>query len=248
VDDAATPPGRSSPSQVITVVTVDGDPLARRALHAQLSTERDLELVGEAPDASTGVEVVRSRQPDLALIAVTPDDQHSTDAISKMLTVSPHTRTLVLALEGSEDAQMRLLRAGAVGWLLKSIDPDVLPRVLRCVHSGEAAVPRALGMRVVKEALGSPSIDRKRLRPIRSPLTRREWEVIDLLVEGASTASIANELQLSSATVRTHVKHILGKLGVHSRNEAIRHVEWLRREGEGSPPGRGERRTRGNLG
>jgi NarL family two-component system response regulator LiaR len=228
VNVAAPTPGRSSPPQAITVVTVDGDPLARRALRAKLATERDLDLVGEAADASHGVELVAGHQPDLVLIAVTSPDQHSTDTIEEMITASPRTRIIVLALEGDEAAQIQLLRAGAAGWLLKSVDPEVLPRVLRAVHAGEAAVPRALCKRVVKEAIGPGCWNRNRLRPIRSSLTGREWEVIDLLAEGAATADIAGELQVSQATVRTHVKHILGKLGVHSRNEAVRHVEQFR--------------------
>jgi DNA-binding NarL/FixJ family response regulator len=229
--------GWSSPVQTITVVTVDGDPLARRALGAQLATERDLDLVGEAADASTGVDLVAEQQPDLVLIAVTPRDKHSRHAIGEMIEASPHTRIIVLAIERNEDTQMEFLRAGAAGWLMKSVDLEVLPRVLRGVHAGEAAVPRALCERVVKEAIGQERTDRNRLRPIQSSLTRREWEVVDLLAEGATTASLARELQLSQATVRTHIKHILGKLGVHSREEAVRQVERVRRAGAGSPAG-----------
>jgi DNA-binding NarL/FixJ family response regulator len=238
VDVGYPTPGRSSPSQRITVVTVDGDPLARRALRAQLASERDLDVVGEAADAFTGVDLVSERQPDLVLIAVTARDQHSSDAIGEMIEASPHTRIIVLAIERDEDTQMQYLRAGAAGWLMKSIDLEVLPRVLRGVHAGEAAVPRALCKRVVTEAIGPGRTDRNRLRPVRSSLTRREWEVVDLLAEGATTAGLARELQLSQATVRTHIKHILGKLGAHSREEAVRHVERVRQDGAGTPAGR----------
>jgi DNA-binding NarL/FixJ family response regulator len=220
-------------------VTVDGDPLARGALRAQLAAERDLDLVGEAADASTGVDLVSEEQPDLVLIAVTAGDQHSSETIGEMVKASPHTRIIVLAIERDEDTQMQFLRAGAAGWLMKSIDLEVLPRVLRGVHAGESAVPRALCKRVVTEAIGHRRIDRNRLRPIRSPLTRREWEVVDLLAEGATTAGLARELQLSQATIRTHIKHILGKLGVHSRDEAVRHVKRLRHDAAGSPSGPG---------
>jgi NarL family two-component system response regulator LiaR len=218
-------------------VTVDGDPLARRAVRVQLATERDLDLVGEAVDAFTGVDLVAEEQPDLVLIAVTPRDRHSREAIGEMVKASPHTRIIVLAIERDEDTQMEFLRAGAAGWLMKSVDLEVLPRVLRGVHAGEAAVPRALCNRVVAEALGHGRRDRTRLRPIRSSLTGREWEVVDLLAEGATTAGLASELQLSQATVRTHIKHILGKLGVHTRDEAVRHVERLRHDGARSSAG-----------
>jgi len=101
------------------------------------------------------------------------------------------------------------------------------------VHAGEAAVPRALCKRIVREAIGAGPAGLNRLRPIQSSLTRREWEVLDLLAEGATTARIAAELQLRQATIRTHIKHMLRKLGVHSRDQAVRHAERLRRNGGG---------------
>jgi two-component system, NarL family, response regulator LiaR len=239
VDVGSSSADGSSPSQTITVVTVDGDPLARRALRVQLAPEPDLELVGEATDPSAGVDLVSEQQPDLALVAVTARDRHSSDRIGEMFKASPRTHIIVLTIERDEDAQMQFLRAGAAGCLIKSVDLEVLPRVLRGVHAGEAAVPRAMCKRVVREAIGPGRIDRNRLRPVRSSLTGREWEVVDLLVEGATTEGIAGELQLSPATIRTHVKHILGKLGVHSRDEAVRHVERVRHEGADPRPGLG---------
>jgi DNA-binding NarL/FixJ family response regulator len=221
-------------------VTVDGDPLARRALRAQLATEADLDLLGEATDAPTGIDLVSEEQPDLALVAVTARDRYSSEAIGEMAKASPHTRIVALAIERDEDSQMQLLRAGAAGCLMKSVALEVLPRVLRGVHAGEAAVSRSLCKRVVTEAIGNGGPQLTRLRPIRSSLTQREWEVVDLLAEGATTAGLARELQLSQATVRTHIKHILGKLGVHSRDEAVRHVEWLRHGAAGPPSGRGD--------
>jgi two-component system, NarL family, response regulator LiaR len=239
VNVATATSGRSSPSTAITVATVDGDPLARRALREQLAPESDIDLVGEASDASTGVDLVKKQQPDLVLMAISRRDRKGSAAIGDMLRASPGTRIIVLALEPDEDAQMRALRAGAAGWLLKSIDLEVLPRVLRRVRAGEAAVPRALGKRIAEVAMSAGTTDGTRLRPIRSSLTQREWEVIDLLAEGATTAGVADELQMSPATVRTHVKHILGKLGVHSREEAIRYVERLRPGGLEPRPFRG---------
>jgi DNA-binding NarL/FixJ family response regulator len=225
--------GESSPARVITLVTVDGDPLARRALRARLAAERDLDIVGEAPDPSRGIEIVTKQQPDLVLMAVLGGDRHSCGAIGQMITASPQTRVIALAIDRDEDAQMRLLRAGAAGWLMKSVALEVLPRVLRGVHAGEAAVPRALCKRIVREAIGAGPAGLNRLRPIQSSLTRREWEVLDLLAEGATTARIAAELQLRQATIRTHIKHMLRKLWVHSRDQAVRHAERLRRNGGG---------------
>jgi DNA-binding NarL/FixJ family response regulator len=220
---------RSTSSPALTVAIVDGDPLARSALRTRLAAEHDIEIVFEAADASMAVELVSSRRPALVLIGSSLPDRSCSEVIGEMHSVSPRTSIIVLALEEDEDAQIQALRVGAAGWLLKSIDLELLPRVLRGVRAGEAAVTRAAGTRVLEEVTGPGRSTLKRLRPVRSSLTQREWEVADLLVEGATTAEIASRLQVSPATVRTHVKNILGKLEVRSRDDAIRYVEQLRR-------------------
>jgi two-component system, NarL family, response regulator LiaR len=228
MDVARAGPTRPLSSSAVTVGIVDGDPLARQALRARLATEPDLEVVGEALDASTAVELVRYRRPNLLLLALELHDRSGSPLVAELLTISAQTRIIVLAVDANEDAQLDAVRIGAAGCLLKSIDLDVLPRVLRGVRAGEAAVTRALGTRIVQQlnALGPAELNR--LRPIRSSLTQREWEVLDLLVERGTTGEIAGQLGVSRATVRTHVRHILRKLGLHSRQEAIRYVERLR--------------------
>jgi NarL family two-component system response regulator LiaR len=226
---------RTASSSAISVAIVDGDPLARRALRTRLDAEEDVEIVGEASDASTAIDLCSSRRPDLALVDFMLPDRTCNEAVAAMLAASPHTRIVVLALETAEDVQISALRVGAAGWLPKSIELEVLPRVLRGVRAGEAAIPRALGARLLEEAIGPGNPDRSGLRPVRSSLTQREWEVVDLLVDGATTAEIAERLGVGPATVRTHVKHILGKLGAHSREEAIRRIERLRRDHRATP-------------
>src|SRR6266545_7272628 len=228
MDVAQAVPSRLWSSPAITIAIVDGDPLARHALCTRLAAERDIEVVGEAPDASTAIELVRNQAPDLVLIEIALPDRSGSEAIGEMLTISPQTSAIMLAVEADEDAQMHALRAGAAGCLLKSIDLEVLPRILRGVRAGEAAVTRALGTRVLEQVNMLGSADVNRLRPVRSSLTQREWQVLDLLVEGGTTGEIASQLRVSPATVRTHVKHILGKLGMHSREEAIRYVKRIR--------------------
>jgi NarL family two-component system response regulator LiaR len=214
---------------VLAVAIVDGDPLARSAIRAYLAAEDDIDVIGEAPDGSTGIELVRDMRPDVVLIALSLPDRSGSQVMREMLAIAPQTRVIVLAVESEEDAQMRALRAGAVGCLPKAIDPKILPRVLRRVRAGEAAVTRALATRVLEQVRMLDRAGLDRFRPIRSSLTQREWEVLDLLVEGTTTGGIARQLDVSPATVRSHIKHLLGKLGIHSRDEAVRYVERLRR-------------------
>jgi DNA-binding NarL/FixJ family response regulator len=130
---------------------VDDDPLFRHALRMRLAAEDDIELVGEAPDASTGIELVRDHRPDLVLIELALPDRSGSDAIREILTISPGTRVIMLAAAADEPTQLQALEAGAAGFLLKSIDLDILPRVLRGVRAGEAAVSRSVAMRLVEE-------------------------------------------------------------------------------------------------
>jgi DNA-binding NarL/FixJ family response regulator len=116
----------------------------------RLAAEGDIELVGEAPDASTGIELVRDQRPDLVLLELALPDRSGTDAMCEILTISPEIRVVMLAADADETTQLQALQAGAAGFLLKSIDLDILPRILRGVRAGEAAVSRSVAMRLVE--------------------------------------------------------------------------------------------------
>jgi two-component system NarL family response regulator len=144
-------PGPPRAPTAITVAIVDGDALSRHAIRIRLAAENDIELVGEAAGAATGIELVRDQRPDLVLIELELPDGSGVDAVREILTTSPMTRVIMLAVEADQTTQLQALRAGAVGFLLKSLDLDALPRVLRGVGAGEAAVSRALAARLVEE-------------------------------------------------------------------------------------------------
>ena len=137
----------------------------------------------------------------------------------------------IVILSSTEDQEVGLmgLRAGASGFLAKSVGVEALPRALRGAKAGEAVVSRRMAMRVI-EGLRKVREDGSGMRPVRSRLTSREWEVLDLLCDGRSTEDVADTLVLSAETVRSHVKHVLGKLGVHTRAEAVEAAERLREE------------------
>jgi DNA-binding NarL/FixJ family response regulator len=129
----------------------------------------------------------------------------------------------------SEDDEVGLmaLRAGAAGFLGKSLDLEALPRTLHAVRAGEAAVSRRLTAHLI-EVVRRVRDDGSGLRPVRSTLTPREWEVLDLLCDDMSTDGIAAALFLSPETVRSHVKNVLRKLRVSSRREAIELARSMR--------------------
>src|SRR5262249_41919699 len=136
---------RSSSSAAITIGIVDGDPLAREELRTRLAPEGDFEVIGEALDATSGIELVKDQRPDLVLIEEALPDLRGTETMAEMLALSPQTKVIMLAVAVDKGAQMEALLAGAAGYLPKSIDLELLPRGLRGVRAGEAAVTRALG-------------------------------------------------------------------------------------------------------
>jgi NarL family two-component system response regulator LiaR len=135
-------------------------------------------------------------------------------------------------LTASDEDAMGLLglRTGACGFINKEISIEALPRTLRATLAGEAAISRRLTMLLI-ERYRRTREDGLGMRPVRSTLTAREWEVLDLLCAGANTEMIAEELVLSPETVRSHVKNLLRKMGVKSRREAVVAAHRLREQG-----------------
>jgi DNA-binding NarL/FixJ family response regulator len=138
---------------------------------------------------------------------------------------------VLLTSADEEDMGLLGLKAGASGFLSKDVEIDSVPRALMSALEGEAAISRRLSMRLIEHLRHAPE-GKAGLRPVKSPLTPREWEVIDLLYEGNSTDEIAAILVLSTETVRSHVKHILRKLNARSRGEAVAIAQQMR----GGPP------------
>jgi DNA-binding NarL/FixJ family response regulator len=122
---------------------------------------------------------------------------------------------------------MRGLRAGAAGFLSKDMELAALPRALRASIEGEAAISRRLAMQLVQHYRSAPT-GGMGLRPVRSTLTDREWEVLDLISGGATTDDIARLLVLSTETVRSHLKNLYRKLEVRTREEAVEAANRLR--------------------
>jgi two-component system nitrate/nitrite response regulator NarL len=136
-------------------------------------------------------------------------------------------RIVFCSITDDEDTAVRALRAGAVGYVRKDLEYGPLSRALRGALAGEAAISRQLGMRLIEE-LYRHSEPSQRLRPAGGELTTREWQVLDLLIDGAGTADIAETLGLAIETVRSHIKHVLRKLGVRTRGEAVEIARRLR--------------------
>ena len=204
----------------IRVLLADDHPPTRAGVRYTLE-QAGMVVVAEVADATAAIEAAIREKPDVCLMDVhmTGSGIAATRAITDAL---PDTFVVILTVSRDDADLFDALRAGASGYLLKDMDPDRIPNALLGVLAGEAALPRTLLVRVMDEFRER---GRRRRLPLAgrkaADLTAREWEVLHLLRDGASTAEIAARLFVSQATVRSHVAAVLKKLKVPDRQAAI---------------------------
>jgi DNA-binding NarL/FixJ family response regulator len=203
----------------IRVIIAEAEDSARRMLRSALQRD-DITIIAEATSEGEAVELTIFYRPDVALICDRPPRLDGLGVTRSIHKVSPSTPTVLLSSSPTDDRAMHALRLGASGFLPDDVDRAALPRILRGAAEGEAAVSRRHAMALVEFYRRGP-IPGAGFRPVRSPLTDREWEVLDLLVSGARTDEIARTLVLSPETVRSHMKNVYRKLEVRSRVEAV---------------------------
>ena len=192
----------------------------------RIALERDgIEICAETASAPEAVEAALRERPDACLLDVNMPGG-GISAASMITYRLPETVVLMLTVSRADEDLFESIRRGAVGYLLKDMDPSKLPVVVRAALDGEAILPRSLAARVLEEFRGRPRHRRFARQPAgQAELSRREWEVLELLCEGAGTTEMAERLFLSPVTVRRHVGAILGKLHVSSREEAVQFAQ-----------------------
>jgi two-component system, NarL family, response regulator LiaR len=212
----------------VRAIIADDDPFARKMIKEALQRAGVI-VIAEAHNGRQAVDLARHYNPDVVLMDVVMPELDGIAATRRIVKENPGQVVVILTTADDDEIGLLGLRAGAAGFLAKDVDIDVLPRTLHGVLSGEAAISRRLGMRLVEHLRRAPG-GSGGLRPIKSPLTPREWEVIDLLADSKTTDQIAEQLVLSSETVRSHVKNILRKLDARSREEAVAVAQRMRSE------------------
>ncbi len=217
---------RDLDAEAIRIVIGDDDPLARRVLTEALQCG-GFAVVAEATTGEELIDLTRFYHPDLVILGDRRSGAESVEVTRTIAVAEPQAAVVVLAAEPDDAVGLRALRAGASGYISKSFNPATLPQIVRGVAHGEAAISRRLSMVLVDSYRRSPRIGAG-LRPVKSTLTDREWEVLDLLASGGNTDAIARTLVLSTETVRSHLKNLYRKLGVRSRTEAVEAAERMR--------------------
>jgi two-component system nitrate/nitrite response regulator NarL len=209
---------------LVRVLVVDDHTLVRRGLIALLGNEPRFDVVGEAGDANEALRLAAALQPDVVLLDNHMPGVHGVDALPGLRQVAPAARVLMLTI--SEDAQdlAAALRNGAHGYLLKTMDSDMLAAaILRCV-AGESVVSPEMTSKLVaafqlQQPVPAPAPPPAAADPLAS-LSPRERETLELIARGASNKEVARALGIAETTMKIHVQHILRKLNLSSRVQA----------------------------
>jgi DNA-binding NarL/FixJ family response regulator len=206
----------------LRVLIADDHPPTRDDVRRALEHDERFAVCAEAADAAEAVRAAVREQPDICLLDIRMPGG-GLAAVWEVAARLPETKIVMLTVVDDEADLFAALWAGAAGYLLKTMNMDRLPAALAGVYAGEAAMHRALVARVLKRfQSGEP----RRRRPFtrataQQRLTSREWEVLDLLAQGLSTAEIARRLVISASSVRVHIVAVVRKLGVSDRAAAV---------------------------
>ena len=201
----------------IRILIVDDHAVVREGLRTFLELQDGLQVVGEAADGEQAIEQAEELAPDVILMDLVMPRLDGVGAMRELRVRVPAARVIVLTSFLDDERLLPAIRAGAAGYLLKDVEPSELARAVRAARDGDAILDPTVAARVVR-AFADGSAPAAPLRPER--LTRREHEVLTLIAQGRSNKRIAYELEISEKTVKTHVGHLLAKLGVTDRTQA----------------------------
>ncbi len=203
---------------MIRILLVDDDDLMRAGLRAVLSSDDDLEIVGEVPGGRGAVGAVRETRPHVVLMDIRMPDLDGIAATREVLSAMPDAKVVMLTTFEDDDYLFGALAAGASGFLLKRTRPEDLIAAIRTVAEGDALLSPSVTRRVIDRAARQPRVART---DELERLTPREREVLELIARGLSNAEIAETLVVEETTVKTHVKRLLAKLGLRDRVQAV---------------------------
>lgn len=198
--------------ELIKVIIVDDHLLVRDGLNLLLSTFDDINVIGVADGGEKALALCRQEQPDVILMDMVMPEQDGPIVIERILKNYPEIKVIALTSFVEEDLVARAIQSGAIGYLLKSVSADKLAEAIRSAHQGQSTI-EAEAAKMLLHASHKPA-------QLGDDLTKRERQVLTLLVDGMTNKEIAEQLNLSHGTIRVYVSKILSKLSVTNRTEA----------------------------
>ena len=206
---------------MISVLLADDDELTRTGLRLIIESDRDLTVLGEAGDGQEAVHLARALRPDVVVMDIRMPAVDGLEATRRIVEgAGEGPRVLILTTFELDEYVFGALRAGASGFLLKRSSPEVLIEGIKVVAAGDGLLAPSVTRRLIEEFARQPGAAAPPAAPL-GTLTQREREVLALIGGGLSNGEIAARLHISQATVKTHVKRILMKLGLRDRIQAV---------------------------
>ncbi len=200
--------------QQVRVFVADDHELVRYALRTMLEAEGDIEVVGEADDCAKAVQGCLDTNPDVLVLDLRMPGEGGVEVCRKVHNECPETAVLILTSFDEDEELFGVLAAGACGYLLKDTRPERIVHAIRAVADGQAVFDSAVASRIIT---GRPQGN----EDLEEPLSEREMEVLQLMAKGLSNKEIGRSLWIGETTVKTHVSHILRKLGQADRTQAV---------------------------
>ncbi|WP_220127295.1 response regulator [Halobacillus locisalis] len=200
----------------IKVLLVDDHLVVLRGLRFFLSTQEDIEIIGEVENGEAAMKAVEEQKPDIVLMDLMMPVMDGVEATKRLKESHPEVKVVILSSFSDQDHVIPALQAGATGYQLKDVEPDVLVETIRKAAKGEKYLhPKATDL-----LMSEMTSDVSKETALIHDLTKREKEVLEQITLGKSNKEISNDLYITEKTVKTHVSHILSKLEVHDRTQA----------------------------
>lgn len=201
----------SSAKKKIKILVVDDHPVVRKGLCSCLASCDRLKVVGEAADGEEAIRKVAETSPDLVLMDISMPHLDGLAVTERLSQQAPQVKVLILSMHSDRECVMRMIKAGARGYVLKDAPPDELVRAIEAVHGGETFFSPPVARIALEQFVSETS----KTNPL-SRLSQRERQVLTLIAEGRSNKEIANELGIGVRTIETHRERIMRKLDIHS--------------------------------
>jgi NarL family two-component system response regulator LiaR len=203
-------------SDQITTIIVDDHAIVRQGIRAFLDTQPDILVISEASSGDIAIQLCLEHVPDVVLMDLVMSGMDGVEATRQIKQVSPRTQVIILTSYHNSENILPAIRAGALSYLLKDVNPSELVDAVRRAAQGDVVLHPRIAAQMMQLLHNENSTEQDDL----TPLSKREIEVLHLLAEGLSNAAIAQQLQISEKTVKSHVSNILSKLHLADRTQA----------------------------